>query len=347
MTGTTTATATQLFGDIFPNQRGDSIVFAVRPKTDLVPSPNPDFHFELGDVQTLVAWENAKVRYCRNLLITGPKGCGKSELIFQYAARLGREVFRYSCHERTEYADLLGGLGIEPDGSTQWNDGPLAVAMRRGAILLVDEVNAARPGTLIGLNGVLDGSESITLPTGEIVKRHPEFRVAVTGNAMMRDDTAPSYKGTNTMNQAFLDRFIVIEKTYLPPHVEMQIISNAFERLLVDPFMNPDGFPVPSALLKAVIGFVATVRKTHQEGQSDMVISTRGLMAMTEFTALRWNAVRNDPEKELKQIAEKTLFGACSGMEKESMRRAFQIALETEKVSDAFGKKTSDKALVA
>lgn len=314
-----------LFGDIFPADVGVR-PFNVRERMEFTPQVRNNYVFELDDIRLLLMWDSPRVSYNKNLLLTGPKGCGKSELVFQFAARTGREVLRYSCHERTEFADLLGGMSILPDGSTAFQDGPLTLAMRRGAIFMLDEVNAARPGTLIGLNGVLDGAESVTLPSGEVVRRHAEFRVAVTGNSLVRDESAAAFRGTGAMNSAFLDRFFVIEKDYLPDHLESRLIINYLTETLGDPMLNPQGIPVPVELPTTVVKFANNVREQFKKGQSEVSISTRGLLSFAEMVALRWPHVCSSPEDEVKFVASKTILGPVTGV----MRATLMRLLATE-----------------
>lgn len=314
-----------LFGDIFPADVGDR-PFAVRERMEFTPQVRDNYVFELDDIRLLLMWDSPRVSYNKNLLLTGPKGCGKSELVFQFAARTGREVLRYSCHERTEFADLLGGMSILADGSTAFQDGPLTLAMRRGAIFMLDEVNAARPGTLIGLNGVLDGAESVTLPSGEVVKRHAEFRVAVTGNSLVRDESAAAFRGTGAMNSAFLDRFFVIEKDYLPEHLESKLIITYLTQTLGDPMLNPQGIPVPVELPMSAVKFANSVREQFKKGQSEVSISTRGLLSFAEMIALRWPHVCGSPEDEVKFVASKTILGPVTGV----MRATFMRLMATE-----------------
>lgn len=312
-----------LFGDIFPADAGERM-FEVRPATPDVPKLDPRYQFELDELRLLLMWDSPRVRYNRNLMLTGPKGCGKSELAFQFAARTGREVFRYSCHERTELADLLGGMVILQDGSTAWQDGPLVRAYRAGALFVLDEVNAARPGSLIGLNGVMDGAESISLPTGEIVRRHPDFRVAVTGNSIVRDSTAASYKGTGAMNAAFLSRCFKIEKTYLSAVRETKLLHDYLSEATSDPVYNPAGVAVPAQMLGLVVGYCNKVREQFMRGELEVTISTRELLAMCEIVAMRWNLVVTNPPEQLLFAARATIFGSATGAMQMSLEKGFR-----------------------
>lgn len=72
-----------------------------------------------------------------------------------------------------------------------------------------------QPGVLVGLNSLLEQTGSITLPTGEIIKRHPDAVVVVTTNV--------SYEGCRNMNQSVVDRMSMVEDVELPaPEIMVQ-----------------------------------------------------------------------------------------------------------------------------
>ena len=72
-----------------------------------------------------------------------------------------------------------------------------------------------QPGVLVGLNSLLEQSGSITLPTGEIIQRHPDTVVVVTTNV--------TYEGCRGLNQSVVDRMSLVEDIELPsPEVMAQ-----------------------------------------------------------------------------------------------------------------------------
>ena len=71
------------------------------------------------------------------------------------------------------------------------------------------------PGVLVGLNSLLEQSGTITLPTGEVIRRHPDAVVVVTTNV--------SYEGCRGMNQSVVDRMSLVKDMELPsPEVMAQ-----------------------------------------------------------------------------------------------------------------------------
>ena len=67
------------------------------------------------------------------VMVKGPTGCGKSRFIEYMAHRLGRPLITVACNEDMTASDLVGRFLLDAHG-TRWQDGPLTVAARTGAI---------------------------------------------------------------------------------------------------------------------------------------------------------------------------------------------------------------------
>lgn len=89
-------------------------------------------------------------------------------------------------------------------------------ALKHGYLVEVQEPSTIiQPGVLVGLNSLLEQEGSITLPTGEIIRRHPDTVVIVTTNV--------SYEGCRQMNQSVVDRMSLVKDIDLPePEVMVQ-----------------------------------------------------------------------------------------------------------------------------
>ena len=89
-------------------------------------------------------------------------------------------------------------------------------ALKHGYLVEVQEPSTSiQPGVLVGLNSLLEQEGSITLPTGEIIRRHPDTVVIVTTNV--------SYEGCRQMNQSVVDRMSLVKDIDLPePEVMVQ-----------------------------------------------------------------------------------------------------------------------------
>ena len=103
-------------------------------------------------------------------------------------------------------------------------------ALRNGFVVEIQEpTTIVQPGVMVGLNSLLEQDGSITLPTGEIIKRHPDAVVVVTTNV--------SYEGCRGMNQSIIDRMSLVRDVELPePEVMVQramSVTGATDELMV------------------------------------------------------------------------------------------------------------------
>lgn len=89
-------------------------------------------------------------------------------------------------------------------------------ALKNGYLVELQEPTViTQPGVLVGLNSLLEQTGSITLPTGEIIQRHPDTVVVVTTNI--------TYEGCRSLNQSVVDRMSLVEDIELPsPEVMAQ-----------------------------------------------------------------------------------------------------------------------------
>lgn len=92
----------------------------------------------------------------------------------------------------------------------------LVKAIRNGYLVEIQEPTVImQPGVLVGLNSMLEQGGSITLPTGEVINRHPDTVIVVTTNI--------SYEGCRTLNQSVVDRMSLVRDIELPkPEVMVQ-----------------------------------------------------------------------------------------------------------------------------
>ncbi len=214
-----------------------------------------------------------------NVLLTGGTGVGKTTHIVQLAARINQPILRINFNGETRMSDLIGKMTVV-NGETLWVDGVLPSAMRNGYWILLDEIDFADPAVLSLLHPVLEQNPMITLKEngGEIIKPHPLFRVFATANSIgAMSDRAGAYGGTNTMNEAFLDRWQVIMVDNLPEKEEIKVIR--YEA----PGMN-------ASVAKKMVKF-ATMARNQDFGEPGVMyggdnFSTRKMVAWAKKSAL-------------------------------------------------------------
>lgn len=210
------------------------VIFAGRPSGRTMLGIAPDC--ECSFIPTVPAgyvapggWFDASIIALRErmpLYLYGPTGTGKTLAVKVIAAMLRLPVYEVTGHNRLEFPELVGGYHVA-DGNMVWHDGPLTSAMRNGGIFLLNEQGLLDPSTATGLNSVLDGSPLFIPETGEAVTPHAAFHYVATDNSNGQGDETGEYAGVLRQNSALLNRFMLVEASYLPPTEECKIITNA------------------------------------------------------------------------------------------------------------------------
>lgn len=182
--------------------------------------PEPDPHYvDLGMLYRFAQLEHARVSGAEGLVplhvaVRGHMGTGKDHDIEQFAAAMGLPYFRIPLTGEVRDVTLIGSTRLHGDGKggteSRWEDGDITRALRGPALLNLSELNAAGAETLFALHGLLDRYSSLDLPTGETVRLRPDVRIFGTMNPTdLRD-----YAGTQTLNKAFADRWVIWEKNF-------------------------------------------------------------------------------------------------------------------------------------
>jgi len=155
------------------------------------------------------------------VLIIGPKGTGKTTLVRAFAKKLGKPLYSINFSLRTRESHLVGSLLME-NGSTKFALGVIPKSMQEGAILYLDELNAAEADVLLRLDEALDDRRQLVIKeAGEpmVVKAHPDWFVIATINPL-------SHTGTKELPPQILSRFpIRIYMDYPPPDVVLKILE--------------------------------------------------------------------------------------------------------------------------
>ena len=150
------------------------------------------------------------------VLVKGPTGCGKTRFVEHMAWRLGRPLVTVACHEDLSAADLVGRWLLDADG-TRWQDGPLTLAARHGAICYLDELVEARADATVVIHPLTDTRRMLPLAQrDELVQAHPDFQLVVSYN--------PSPMARE-MKASTRQRFCALEFSYATPEREAGVVA--------------------------------------------------------------------------------------------------------------------------
>ncbi len=216
------------------------------------------------------------------IYITGLSGNGKTMMIEQVCAALKRELVRVNITKRTDESDLIGSYELI-DGSTVRREGPVLTAMRRGAVLLLDECDLGTEDILC-LQPILEGKPYFDKKTGEVVHPAAGFTVLATANTKGKGSDDGRFIGTNILNEAFLERFAVtVEQDYPPAATERKILEKNFAELGI----NDDVF------IERLITWAEIIRKSYADGAVDEIISTRRLVHISKAFSIFNNRLKS------------------------------------------------------
>lgn len=204
---------------------------------ELVPV-EPDGYFPPErETKQLLLWLSSK--WCKQgLLLKGESGTGKTELVLYVGSRLGMPVATLEVHPYMTPEVIDGQTVLVPDGAggvvTKHLLSEVALRYKHGGIILLDEVDKVGDELQARLHAVIDG-KPITIPaTGEVIRKHPHCRVIGTANTV-GDGSSQRYLTSRPLDEAFRNRWAVIELAYLSPSREVDMLRANYP-------MMPKGF---------------------------------------------------------------------------------------------------------
>ncbi|WP_136797982.1 CbbQ/NirQ/NorQ/GpvN family protein [Desulfosediminicola ganghwensis] len=153
------------------------------------------------------------------LLIKGPTGCGKTRFMQFLAWKLQRPLITVSCHDDLSTSDLVGRYIIR-GGEAVWVDGPLALAVKAGAICYLDEVVEARKDTTVVIHPLADDRRELPVEKlGRLFTASPEFMLAVSYN--------PGYQSVlKDLKPSTRQRFVSLSFDHPEPELECRIVAS-------------------------------------------------------------------------------------------------------------------------
>jgi len=205
----------------------------------------------------------------RNVLLTGPTGCGKSQTAFAVAKAMDREIFYVNLGATQDpRGTLIGNTHFSKDAGTYFNESAFVKAIQTpNQIILLDEVSRAHPEAWNILMTVLDPNQRY-LRMDEAVNC-PTIKVADGVSFIGTANIGSEYTAVRVMDRALLDRFIIAELPFLKAVEEAELMLQLYPGLDVE-------------LAKAL---ASIAEQTRNEIKSDSArvqtpISTRSVIEM-------------------------------------------------------------------
>ena len=259
-----------------------TVEFKVKTATNtvvnLIPKKDPQYvawgHFK--DIKTIL---ESKVFY--PIFVTGLSGNGKTSMIREVCAKLKRDMVRVNITVETDEDDLLGGFRLV-NGETVWQDGPLVVAMKTGAIALIDEVDLASH-KIMCLQPIMEGQPIYLKKINEVVYPAAGFNIVATANTKGKGSSDGRFMGTNILNEAFLDRFsATFYQEYPSTSFEEKILKKQFAMYEI----SEDDF------VSKLVKWADVIRRSFKEGAVDDIITTRRLIDITKTFSIFNNKMK-------------------------------------------------------
>lgn len=153
------------------------------------------------------------------MMLKGPTGCGKTRFVEYMAWKLGKPLITVACNEDMTASDLVGRFLLDATG-TRWQDGPLTVAARHGAMCYLDEVVEARQDTTVVIHPLTDARRVLPLDKkGELVRAHSDFQLVISYN--------PGYQSLmKDLKQSTKQRFGALDFSYPERDIEVEIVTH-------------------------------------------------------------------------------------------------------------------------
>lgn len=196
------------------------VLAAGSPELAGMAEPDPGFRFKSWKSRLqcgATRFEHSAADVLRSIidgdrvLLSGPPGTGKTQMVMQAAARMRWPLSRFNGNRDVTMADFVGCYEAR-NGSTVWTDGPLPRAMREGRILILDEFDHMPSECSSIMHSVMErnGSLTITAKGGEVVQPHANFRIVATANTLGFGDEHGQHPAAQVQDAAMRSRFDVV-----------------------------------------------------------------------------------------------------------------------------------------
>jgi MoxR-like ATPase len=203
----------------------------------------------------------------KNLMMTGPTGCGKTLAATSVATALGRQLFRFNLGATQDpRSTLIGNTHFNKSTGTYFADSTFVKAIQtENAVILLDELSRAHPEAWNILMTVTDETQRYLR-----IDEAPDVPVITVAKGVCFLATANvgmEYTSTRTMDRAILDRFALLEMDLLSQDQQQGLISDEY------PDLDPSIVKILASIYTGIHNEVVT-----GNGRLSTSISTRVIL---------------------------------------------------------------------